>query len=88
MKAIVNKLLLGVDKLMPEMNLRQPEFTYSSCGPFTKTKERIKKNKKTGDWRYIYQNESDKACFQGDMAYGDFKAKTIAKNIAKILLKI
>ena len=44
MKAIVNKLLLGVDKLMPEMNLRQPEFTYSSYGPFTKTKERIKKN--------------------------------------------
>ena len=44
MKAIVKKLLFGGDKLMPEMNLRQPEFTYSSCGPFTKTKERIKKN--------------------------------------------
>ena len=31
------------------------------------------KNKKTRDLRYIYQNELDKACFQHDMAYGDFK---------------
>ena len=35
MKEIVNKLLLTGDKLMPELHLsRQPEFTYSSCGPF------------------------------------------------------
>ena len=27
---------------MPEMHLRQPGFTYSTCGPFTKNKERIK----------------------------------------------
>ena len=26
---------------MPEMNLRQPGFTYSACGPFKKNKERI-----------------------------------------------
>ena len=32
-----------------------------------------KKIKETGDWRYIYQNELDEACFQHDMAYGDFK---------------
>ena len=31
---------------MPEMHLRQPGFTYSACGPFTKNKERIKKLKK------------------------------------------
>ena len=31
------------------------------------------KNKETGDSRYIYQYELDKACFQHDMAYGDFK---------------
>ena len=43
------------------------------CGPFTKNKERIKKNKQTGDPRYIYQNELDKACFQHDTAYRDFK---------------
>ena len=34
---------------MPEMHLRQLWFTYSSCGPFTKNKERIKKFKETGD---------------------------------------
>ena len=31
---------------MPQMHLRQPEFTYSACGSFTKIKERIKKLKK------------------------------------------
>ena len=48
---------------MPEIHLRQPEFTYSACGPFTKTKERIQKFKEMGDSEYIYQNELDKACF-------------------------
>ena len=38
---IVNKFLLAVDKFMPEMHLKQPGFTYSACGPFTKNKERI-----------------------------------------------
>ena len=38
-----------------------------------KTRKRIQKFKETGDSRYIYQNELDKACFQHDMAYGDFK---------------
>ena len=64
---------------MPEMHLKQPTalgkpgFTYSACGPFTKSKERIQKFKGTGDKNYIYKNELDKACFQHDMAYGDFK---------------
>ena len=26
---------------MPEMHLKQPGFTYSACGPFTKDKEGI-----------------------------------------------
>ena len=68
MNEIVNKFLLAGDKCMPEMHLRQPGFTYSACGPFTK-KERIQKFKETGDSRYIYRNELDKACFQGDMTY-------------------
>ena len=55
------------------MHLRQPRFTYSACGSFTKNKKRIQKFKQTGDSRYIYKNELDKACFQHDMAYGDFK---------------
>ena len=73
MNDIVNKFLLAGDKIMSEMHLRQPRFTYSACGPFTKSKERIQKFKQTGDSRYIYRNELDKACFQQDMAYGDFK---------------
>ena len=50
---------------MPEMHLRQPRFTYTACGPFTKNKERIQKFKETGDLV--------KAWFQYDMAYGGFK---------------
>ena len=73
MNEIVNKFLLVGDKFMPEMHLRQPQFVYSACGPFTKNKERIQKFKETRDTSYIYQNELDKVCFQHDMAYGDFK---------------
>ena len=73
MNEIVYKFLLAGDKFMPEMHLKQLGFTYSACGPFTKNKERIQKFKETGDTSYIYKNELDKACFQHDMAYGDFK---------------
>ena len=73
MNEIFNKFLLDGDKFMPEMRLKQHEFTYSACGPFIKNKERIQKFKETGDTSYIYKNELDKACFQHDMAYGDFK---------------
>ena len=64
MNEIVNEFLLEGDKFMPKMHLRQPEFTYIACGPFTKkkNKERIQKFKETGDSRCIYQNELDKAC--------------------------
>ena len=58
---------------MPEMHLRQPQFVYSACGPFTRHKERIKKFKQTGDTRYIYGNELDKTCFQHDSADADHK---------------
>ena len=56
MNDIINKFLIVGDKFMPEIHLRQPEFTYSACGPFTKNKERIQKFKQTGDSRYIYKN--------------------------------
>ena len=67
MNEIINKFLLAGDKFIPEMHLKQPRFTYSSCGPFT---------------NYIYKNELDKDCFQSDMAYGDFKdlARRTASN--------
>ena len=48
---------------MTEMYLKQPGFTYSACGPFTKSKERTQKFKETGETSYIYKNEHDKACF-------------------------
>ena len=73
MNEIVNKFLLARDKFMPEMHLKQPGFTYSVCGTFTKNEERIQKFTETGDTSYIYKNELDQACFQHDMAYGDFK---------------
>ena len=58
---------------MPEMHLRQPRFTYYACGPFTKHRERINKFTNTGDTRFIYRNEIDKACFQHYSAYSNSK---------------
>ena len=85
MNEIVKKTLLAGDNFMPEMHLRTPGFTYSAGGPFTKTKERIQKFKQTGDSRYIYHNELEKACFQHHMAYGDFKDLTRKTAFNKIL---
>ena len=85
MNEIANKFLLRGDKFMPEIHLRQLRFTYRACGPFKKNKELIQKFKETGDSRYIYQNQLDKACFQHDMAYGDFKDLTRRTASDKIL---
>ena len=73
MNEIVNKFLLAEDKFMPEIHLKQPGFTYSACGPFTKHKQRFQKFMQTGDTKYIYRNELDKACFQHNAAYSDSK---------------
>ena len=59
-----------------DMHLRQPQFTYSACRPFTKHKQRIQKFKETGDTNYIYKNELDKTCFAHDAAYSDGKDLT------------
>ena len=77
MDETVNKFLLAGNKFMPEMHLKQPRFTYSACGPFTKDKERIEKFMQTGNAYFVYRNELDKACFQHDMAYS--KPKDLAK---------
>ena len=61
------------------MYLKQPGFTYSVCGPFTKNKERIEKFMQTGNIDFIYKKELDKVCFQHDMAYG--KTKDLIKRI-------
>ena len=64
---------------------------YSTCGLVTKNNERMQQFKGAGDSRYIYQNKLERACFQYDMAYGDFKdlsrsllcdkAVNVAKNL-------
>ena len=73
MNEIVNKFLLVGDKFKPEMHLKQPGFTYSACGPFTRNKERIGKFMQSGNTDFIYRNELDKGCFQHDMAYENQK---------------
>ena len=86
MNEIVNTLLLAGDKFMPEIHLKQPGVTYSACGQFTNNKERIQILKETGDTSYIYKNELDNACFQHDIAYGDFKdlkRRTFSDNILR-----
>ena len=70
---VVNKFLLVGDKFMPKMHLKQPGFTYSTCGRFTKNKEIIQKFMQTGNTNFIDKNELDKACFQHDMVYGKSK---------------
>ena len=84
---VINKVLLAGDKFMPEIHLRQPQFTYSVCGPLTKHEQRIQKFKETGDTNYVHKNELDKACFVHDAAYSDSKdltKRTIADKILKI----
>ena len=69
----MNKFLLAGDKFMPEMHSKQPGFTYSACGPFTKNKEIFQKFMQTGNTDYIYKNNLDKGCFQHDMTYCKYK---------------
>ena len=86
MNNVINKFLILGNTFMPEMHLRQTQFTYSACGPFTKHKQRIQKFKETGDTNYIYKNELDKACFAHDAAYSDSKdliKGTVADKIFK-----
>ena len=63
MNEILNKFLLAGYKFTREMHLRRPGFTYSSCEPFTKNKERIQKLKAPENLRYIYRKELEKASF-------------------------
>ena len=70
MNEIVNKLFLVGDKFRPQLHLKQPGFTYSTCGSFTKNKKIIEKFMQTGNTDFTYRNELDKVCFQHDLAYG------------------
>ena len=85
MNEIVNKFLLARNKFMPEMHLKQPGFTYSARGQFTRNNERIQKFMETRNTNYIYKNDLDKACFQHDMVYGKYKDLTKETESDKVL---
>ena len=77
MNEIVNTFLLVGYKFTPEMDIKQPGFTYNACGPFIKSKERFERFMQTGNTNFIYKNALDKSYFQHDMAYD--KSKDLAK---------
>ena len=85
MNEIVNRFFLARNKFMPEMHLKQPGFTYSARGQFTRNNERIQKFMETGNTNYIYKNDLDKACFQYDMVYGKYKDLTKETESDKVL---
>ena len=86
MNQIANKFLLAGDTFMPEIHLRQPGFTYSACGPFTRNKQRVQTFMQRRDTNYMDKNKLDKACFQHDMAYGkckDLEERTQSEKVLK-----
>ena len=70
---------------MPELHLKQPGFSYSACGPFTRNKKRIEKFMQTGNTVFIYRNELGKACFHHDMDHGKSKDSAIRTPSDKFL---
>ena len=73
MNKIINKVLLTEDKFILQLHLKQPVFTYSSCGLFIKHCERIQKFRETGNLKHLYRNKLNKACLAHDLAYSDSK---------------
>ena len=55
MNKIINNFLLTGDKLMVAFHLKQPGFTYSACGPFTKHHERIQEFRETINLKHLYR---------------------------------
>ena len=70
---------MNEEKFMPEFHLKQPWFTYSAYGPFTKHRERVQKFRNTGNLKYLFRNELDKAYFAHNAAYSE--SKHLAKRI-------
>ena len=71
---------------MLELHLKQPGFTHSARGQFTKHRERIRKIRETGNLKHFYRNKLDKACFDYEAAYfnsKDLAKKTISDKILK-----
>ena len=70
---------------MPEIDLKQSGFMYSPCRPFNSNKEKKQKFKQTVDSQYNFHNKLNKACFQHDIAYEDFKGLTSRTASDKVL---
>ena len=86
MNKILSNFFLAGDKFIPELHVRQPGFTCSACGPFTKHQERIQKFKETGNLKQPYRNELDKTCFTHDAEYSnskDLAEKTTSDKVLK-----
>ena len=81
----MNTFLLAGHKLRLEMHLIQLRFIYSAFGQLTKNRGRIQKIKETGYSRNIYQNKLNKACFQHEAVYRDFKHLAISSSSDKLL---
>ena len=82
MNKVIKKRLLTGDKVMPELHLKQPRFTYNACGPITTHRERIQTFREIGNLKHLYRNESDKACSKrtiSDKVLKD-RAHEIARN--------
>ena len=59
MNKFINKFLLTGGKFMLELHLKQPGFTYSAYGLFTKHRESIQRFRETGNSKHLYKNELD-----------------------------
>ena len=84
MNKIINKLLLTSNKFTPESHLKHPGLTCSTCGPFSKHRERIQKFKEIGNLKYLHINKL--ACFVHDATYSDSKdltKRTVSDKIVK-----
>ena len=71
---------------MLELQLTQPEFTYTVCGSFKKRRKRTRKFRETDNLKHLCRNELDKACFGHNAAYSDSKylaKRTISDKILK-----
>ena len=87
MNKINNKCVLTGDKFIPELHLKQKGFTYSTCRPFTKNREKIQKFREISSLKYLYR----KYYFAHDAAYSnskDLAKKNLSNTIKLILLSL
>ena len=83
MNGIVNKFLLVGDKYMPEMHLKQPGFTYSTCGSFIKNKEILKSLCKLEIWTLFIKVNLIRLVFSMIWLMGNQKIKQKEHNQIK-----